>query len=207
MSNHDFADNVIHDERLGLMSSYRWATDPKLILFVLARYQFVARMLQGYGNVLEVGCGDGFGSRLVAATVAHLTAIDIDAQMVGDAIVRRLYNVTFSHGDMSMFIEGRFDAAYALDVLEHVAPEEEAAFMADFSRLAPVGIIGMPSLESQAYASPLSKANHVNTKTEDGLRATMKRYYRHVFMWSMNDAVPHVGFGSLAHYRLALGIN
>ncbi len=204
MSNHSF-EHDIHDEHMGLMTSFRWRLDPKLVLFVLARYQLVARMLQGYGSVIEVGCGDGFGSRLVRAAVGQLTAIDIDAQMIESA---KLLNpdIHFFAGDMAS-TDGTYDGAYCLDVLEHVDPADEFQFMTEFAALAPVGIIGMPSLESQAYASPLSKANHVNCKTEDGLRATMRKHYRHVFLWSMNDAVPHVGFGPLAHYRLALGVN
>ena len=204
MSNHDFA-NDIHDEHMGLMTSYRWKIDPKLVLFVLARYQFVAKMLAGYGTVIEVGCGDGFGSRLVRAAVGDLTGIDIDAQMIESAKLLNP-NIHFFAGDMAS-MDGTWDAAYCLDVLEHVEPDDEDKFMTEFSALAPVGIIGMPSLESQPYASLLSRMNHVNCKTEDGLRATMRRHYKHVFLFGMNDAVPHVGFGPLAHYRLALGVN
>lgn len=208
MSNHNFADDV-HDEHMGLMCSYRWKMDPKTILFVLARYKFVAKMLAGYGSVLEVGCADGFGSHIVRSSVGLLTGIDIDAQMIESA--RTLdpdFLIRFFIGDMASILErdGGFDAAYALDVLEHVEPKDEHAFMSDFLRLAPIGIIGMPSLESQAYASPLSAQNHCNCKTEDGLRETMRKHYRHVFMFGMNDEVVHTGFGQMCHYRFALGV-
>src|SRR3989338_11179996 len=53
-------------ERFGLMSGYAWRHDPRHVLFTLARYKFVAKMLAGKGPILEIGCADGFGTRLVA---------------------------------------------------------------------------------------------------------------------------------------------
>jgi len=68
-------------------------------------------------------------------------------------------------------------------------------------------IIGMPSLESQRYASPASKAGHVNCKTGGDLVAVLKRYFSRVFLFSMNDEVVHTGYSKMAHYLLALCVN
>lgn len=209
MSNHNFKDDVIPDERLGAMSAYRWAEDPKMILFMLARYKFVAKLLAGYGRVLEVGCADGFGSRIVRQAVTSLTALDIDGQMIEDAKAKSnpKWDILYMMGDMTAVKENRFDALYCLDVLEHVLPSEEGIFMSMARELAPVAIVGMPSLESQPYASPFSKDNHVNCKTEQGLRSLMEKHYKRVFMWGMNDEVVHTGFGPMCQYRFALGVN
>jgi predicted SAM-dependent methyltransferase len=104
-------------------------------------------------------------------------------------------------------VAGSFDAAYALDVLEHIEAADEDRFLANIVRslVAPgVLIIGMPSLESQPYASEASKAGHVNCKSAPDLRALMHRYFHDVFMFSMNDEVIHTGYHKLAHYLLAL---
>src|ERR1035441_10302667 len=50
---------------LGLMTNQAWTDDPRHLLFTLARYKFVAKMLTGKNRVLEVGCADAFGTRLV----------------------------------------------------------------------------------------------------------------------------------------------
>jgi hypothetical protein len=68
-----------------------------------------------------------------------------------------------------------------------------------------IAIFGMPSLESQSYASPQSKAGHVNCKSGDALRAVLERYFHTVFVFSMNDEVVHTGFYPMAHYLLAVG--
>jgi hypothetical protein len=51
--------------RLGLMVNESRNQDPKRTLFTLTRYKFVARMLAGDRHVLEVGCADAFGTRIV----------------------------------------------------------------------------------------------------------------------------------------------
>ena len=72
-------------ERFGLMSSQSWHDDPKRLVFMLSRYKFVAKMLQGSGHVLEVGCADAFGSRIVRQEVEALTAVDFDPVFIDDA--------------------------------------------------------------------------------------------------------------------------
>src|SRR5947209_14976226 len=74
--------------RFGIMSNQTWRDDPRRLLFVLARYKFVAKMLSGKRRVLEVGCADAFGTRLVMQEVASVTAIDFDPVFVHDAVER-----------------------------------------------------------------------------------------------------------------------
>jgi hypothetical protein len=43
-------------QRLGLMNSAVWHEDPKRLVFTLSRYKFVAKMLSGLQQVVEIGC-------------------------------------------------------------------------------------------------------------------------------------------------------
>ena len=70
-----------------------------------------------------------------------------------------------------------------------------------------VCLVGSPSLESQTYASPPSKAGHVNCKTGPQLKELMERFFHNVFVFSMNDEVVHTGFYPMAHYLFALACN
>src|ERR1700722_2014001 len=63
---------------LGPMTSDTWRNDPRRLLFLIARYKFVSKMLAGKASVLEVGCGDGFGMRLVLQTVKRGFGVDFD---------------------------------------------------------------------------------------------------------------------------------
>jgi 2-polyprenyl-3-methyl-5-hydroxy-6-metoxy-1,4-benzoquinol methylase len=197
-------------ESLGLMTSQAWDDDPKRLAFTLARYKFVAKMLSGRRHVLEVGCADAFGTRIVRQEVSELTAVDFDPVFVEDAKRRmrpKWQFACFVHDLLAGPVPGDFDGAYALDVLEHIRPEDEAAFLANFTAsLAPhgVAVIGMPSVESQAYASEISRAGHVNCKSMPDLKKTMEKYFFNVFMFSMNDELVHTGYHKMAHYLMAL---
>ena len=42
-------------------------------------------MLENEENVLEIGCGDSFGSRIVAQSVKNLTVSDVDSDFLESA--------------------------------------------------------------------------------------------------------------------------
>lgn len=100
-----------------------------------------------------------------------------------------------------------FDAAYSLDVLEHIAQEKEELFLRNVcNSLTEKGvlIVGMPSLQSQQYAYPLSKIGHINCKDGLDFKALMQCCFDHVFMFSMNDEVVHSGYFPMAQYLFTL---
>jgi 2-polyprenyl-3-methyl-5-hydroxy-6-metoxy-1,4-benzoquinol methylase len=196
--------------RLGLMSNQVWHDDPRRLAFVLARYKFVSKMLSGMPRVLEVGCADAFATRIVAQEVGSVTAVDFDPVFIEDVKARMDSRWPIDarvHDMLQGPVDGVFDAAYAVDVLEHIPAANEQRFLANIvASLTDAGvlIVGIPSIQSQAYASPPSKAGHVNCKDAAGLRATMSRHFRNVFIFSMNDEVVHTGFYPMAHYLFAL---
>jgi 2-polyprenyl-3-methyl-5-hydroxy-6-metoxy-1,4-benzoquinol methylase len=199
-------------ETLGLMTSYAWNDDPRRLTFTLSRYKFVSKLLSGRANVLEIGCADAFGTRIVRQEVQRLTATDFDPVFIEDVKKRmnpRWSFDAFVHDMLGGPVPPRnYDGIYALDVLEHIDPGDEPAFMSNLvGSLAPHGavVLGMPSLESQAYASPNSKAGHVNCKSMPDFKQTMAQYFHNVFIFSMNDEVIHTGYHRMAHYLLALG--
>lgn len=191
------------------MTADYWDRDPRRLAFVLARYKFVARMLEGKEKVLEVGCADGFGSRIVRQHVQALTAIDIDEKSIAEAAqnASKTWPIRFGVFDVMQLSDDngwQFDAVYSLDVLEHIDHQDEGRFLSKLRGCAPVAIIGTPSLESQAYASELSRQGHVNCHTGSVLKATLEQHWRQVFLFGMNDEVLHTGFPPMAHYLFAL---
>jgi 2-polyprenyl-3-methyl-5-hydroxy-6-metoxy-1,4-benzoquinol methylase len=197
--------------QLGLMMNQAWHDDPKRLTFTFARYKFVARMLSGRKNVLEVGCGDAFPSRIVQQEVERLTVTDFDPIFIEDAMSRSGVGWdlagAFVHDMLSGPPAGSYDGMYALDVLEHIQPEHEHLFLSNMiASLEDHGvlILGMPSLESQPYASKLSVEGHVNCQSSPVLKATMQKYFHNVFMFNMNDEVLHVGYHKMAHYIIAV---
>lgn len=198
-------------EHLGLMSSQVWHDDPRRLLFVLARYKFVAKMFSGMNHVLEIGCADAFGTRVVLQEVKALTAIDFDPLFVEHAkqnMSARWKFKCLAHDMLAAPLARGFDGVYAVDVLEHIpsgeAEERFVGNMASSLNATGVCLVGSPSIHSQAYASPQSKEGHVNCKDAPGLKTLMSRFFHNVFIFSMNDEVVHTGFYPMAHYLWAL---
>jgi len=196
--------------KLGLMINESWNQDPKRTLFTLSRYKFVAKMFSGMSDVLEIGCADAFGTRIVQQTVNNLTAIDFDPIFIEDVESRKNKNwpiECFVHDLLDEPVPGKFDGIFCLDVLEHIDPKQESTFIINMiSSLKDNGsvIIGLPSIESQEYASPQSKKGHVNCKSGEDFKQLMKKYFYNVFLFSMNDEVVHTGFDKMSHYLFTL---
>jgi 2-polyprenyl-3-methyl-5-hydroxy-6-metoxy-1,4-benzoquinol methylase len=200
---------------LGLMSNQTWQDDPRRLVFVLARYKFVSKMLSGKKHALEVGCADAFGTRIVLQEVDAITAIDFDPVFIEDTRRRMTADWSFETKVHDMLegpvsggaVSGRFDAAYCLDVIEHIHPENEERFIGNIANsLSPdgVAIVGSPSIHSQPWASPPSKQGHINCKDGPGMKRLMQQFFDNVFLFSMNDEVVHTGFTPMAHYLIAL---
>jgi 2-polyprenyl-3-methyl-5-hydroxy-6-metoxy-1,4-benzoquinol methylase len=200
-------------QKLGLMNNLVWYEDPKRLVFTLSRYKFVSKLLSGKKKVAEIGCGDGFGSRIVQQEVLNLTISDYDQLFIDDFNANSHEDwptQAICHDILKNPFNDKFDAIYSLDVLEHIPKKSENIFLKNScSSLNKNGIliIGMPSIESQEYASPASKEGHVNCKTGEDLRKTMLNYFEHVLVFSMNDEVVHTGFSKMAHYLFAVGIS
>ena len=117
--------DTLHREHLGLRANQWWQTDPRSLLFSMARYHFVAKMLSGFDSILEVGCGDAFCTRLVRQEVQHITAIDFDPMFINDAVQRTKFTVGWGidlvvhdilKGPVTNYKGEKFCGAYALEL-------------------------------------------------------------------------------------------
>lgn len=169
--------------------------------------------MAGFDNVLEVGCQEGWGLPLVAQTVGRVHGIDFYAPYIEECRVRfeqnsPMKNVSFEARDvLDGATEERYRGIFALDVLEHIDPDSEQRFfrnIVDSLSADGVLILGMPSLESQAYASEASRKGHVNCKSGPSLASLAQSYFANVAMFCMNDEVLHTGFFPMAQYLLVV---
>ena len=203
-------ENNIGLQKLGLMNSNVWHQDPKRLAFTLARYKFVSKMLDGQKTVAEIGCGDGFCARIVRQTVGNLLITDYDPYFIErfEEISSESWLIEAkTHDILKTPLDKKYDAIYSLDVLEHIPSDLEDRFMENILKSLKknsVLIIGIPSLESQEYASPASKDGHVNCKTGRDFKKLMSKYFENVFLFSMNDEIVHTGFEKMAHYLFTI---
>jgi len=200
--------------RLGPWSSNIWRHDPRHIGFLAARYKFVAKMLSGRDRAVEIGCGDGLGIPIVLQEVDFVQGVDLEPIVITDAQTRfteeGITNCDFLVQDVTTApIDGTFDGAYSLDVIEHIPLEDEKSFLRNICAgltQESVLIIGTPNVTAAAYASELSQLGHINLKSGPELKEAVSRHFHNVFLFSMNDEVIHTGFSPMAHYLIAMGV-
>src|ERR1700741_2631947 len=72
-------------QRFGLMTNQVWYDDPRRLTFLLSRYKFASKMLAGKSHAAELGCGDGFGARLVRQVVPVVDLYYFDPVFVAEA--------------------------------------------------------------------------------------------------------------------------
>jgi SAM-dependent methyltransferase len=108
-------------------------------------------------DVLEVGPGPGMTTDVLRRTVAHLTAVEVDAQLAA-ALAQRLVgsNVDVVHADGTSlpFEKGRFTGATSFTMLHHVpTPVLQDKLLAELRRvLRPGGLlIGVDSIDGPEW--------------------------------------------------------
>lgn len=210
------AKNVKTNIALGNNTSSILLSDPKLTLFTLSKYKFAGKILSGAPRVrcLEVGCMDGFGSLFLSKFVDDLVAVDFYRPHLLEAnqhIKPHLENVVFKELDfLDSEYNEEFDGVVCFDVLEHVDPAQSKNFVENLKKaLKPRGtlVLGMPSKESQIYASAENKRSHINCMTRQEGVLHLQPYFQNIFCFSMNDEVVHTGFDQMAHYHIYVCVN
>ncbi len=197
---------------IGPWTSYNLIHDPRHNLFVLSRYKFCAKMLEGKDLVVEVGCGDGFGVPIMAQAVKHLICIDWDERNLENCAKRlkHLKNVSYQKLDLNQTSASlNADAVFSVDVIEHIDPPHEDRFMKNLCGLMKkesVLITGTPNIYAEQYGSKNSKELHINLKSPKTLREFTLRYCKYEFSFGMNDEVLHTGYGPMCHYLWSMGV-
>lgn len=195
--------------QFGKYYSYWLENSPRRFLHHLAYYRFASKMIGNNKKVLDIGCNEGMGTRLLAVECGYAKGVDLDQSAIEKAQSNfKDANTEFVHANIYDYPEEEFDAVCNFDVIEHIVPENVQQWWQCISKnLKPTGIaiIGTPSLTSKQYASAVTNQGHINLYSAERLEKEMRQHFRHVFIFAANDEVIHTGFMPLAHYYIAVG--
>jgi len=148
------------------------------------RYHFAARWCEGR-RVLDVACGEGYGTALLARHAAHVTGVDISAEAVAhaQAAYADLANARFVAAPCTALPlpDASVDVAVSFETIEHIREQDE--FLAELSRvLAPDGIVILSCPNKLEYSDKRGYANefHVKELYRDELEALVAARFQHL---------------------------
>jgi glycosyltransferase involved in cell wall biosynthesis/SAM-dependent methyltransferase len=146
-----------------------------------ARYRFAAQLVAGK-RVLDVGCGVGYGSALLAdAGAAEIVAFDASQDAIDHA--REHYArpaITFTTGLAESFSLGTFDVITCFELIEHVE-EQDAVLDRIAAALATEGVAFIST--PRPLADRTRSAFHVRELPFDAFRSLLERHFSHSTYW------------------------
>jgi glycosyltransferase involved in cell wall biosynthesis/SAM-dependent methyltransferase len=146
-----------------------------------ARYLFAAQAVEGK-RVLDVGCGVGYGTALLAdAGAREVVAFDLSEEAIGHARAHFARPViTYAVGSAESFDFGQFDVVTCFELIEHVAAQD--AVLSGIAAALPAGGIAFASTPRPQGDAPRS-AFHVKELEFDEFRALVERHFAEVCFW------------------------
>jgi cyclopropane fatty-acyl-phospholipid synthase-like methyltransferase len=167
---------------------YDIGSDQDNLFIHLARYMFVLRQLKITDRVLEIGCGTGYGSRLLADKCAKVVATDQACELKELWDRYKKENLTFSLD----IPDELYDVVVSFEVIEHI-PEAELSnyFQKIKSRLTREGVVYMSTPRALPFEerSRNRQLEHVKEYSPKEFRDLLEKYFRRVFLFSQNDGI------------------
>ncbi len=146
-------------------------------------------------SVLDVACGEGFGTALLSQKAKRVTGLDIDGPTIAAATERygRPGQVEFVKGDcVSLpFVDGEFDVVTSFETIEHIL--DHAQLIAEIRRvLKPNGllIISTPNKVLYSGAQGVQNSFHLKELDEKEFRTTLGGAFRHVRLFGQRFLLP-----------------
>jgi SAM-dependent methyltransferase len=122
--------------------AYRSEADYILYLRHLFAYRTAAALLRPSDSVLDIGCGVGYGTRLLSEHAGRTVGVDVASDAVEHAVAAYgSARCTFlvHDGRRLPFDDGAFDAATSFQTIEHVA--DDGGFVAEAARVLKPGAL------------------------------------------------------------------
>jgi 2-polyprenyl-3-methyl-5-hydroxy-6-metoxy-1,4-benzoquinol methylase len=136
------------------------------------RYELAASLCDGL-RVLDLACGSGYGSAILAAHATMVRGIDRDAASI-DAAAATFSKATFETADAHAYLErdlaGEYDAIVCFEGLEHLNELDRAA--AHLRRHADDGVKLILSVPNSATFEE-KKPHHITDFDRDSARALL----------------------------------
>ena len=163
--------------------------DPVMQMEHMQRYFSVCNVIIGL-DVLDVACGEGYGSDLMANVASNVYGVDINHTTIEHARTRyKRENLKFIQGsatDLSVFQDKSIDAVVSFETIEHIDEVSQQMFLKEIKRiLKPDGFLIMSTPDKKIYSDLRGYHNdyHVHEFYKDEFVAFLKGCFNNVILY------------------------
>jgi O-antigen biosynthesis protein len=160
--------------------------DPLLALEHYHRYFLASRFVENK-RVLDIACGEGYGSAFLSMRASEVVGIDSNSATIEHARVTYswVHNVRFDVGNCGDIAENpeKFDAIVSFETIEHLDENDQTKFLENVRRsLKPDGlfIVSSPERDEYAEAFPAKNQFHKHEMTLSELREFLGASFKHI---------------------------
>jgi SAM-dependent methyltransferase len=162
-------------------------TEPGIVAIHRKRYEFALPFCAGK-DVLDAGCGVGYGAEVLAAAARRVVGVDVDADAI--AYARRRYaapNVDFVEADLLAlgFRDASFDVVCSFETVEHVA--DRVRYLKEMRRvLRPGGVFVLSTPHARETVVQPVNPHHAVELSRGDLEALLRRYFDEVELYGQH---------------------
>ncbi|MBI3137633.1 MAG: class I SAM-dependent methyltransferase [Sphingobacteriales bacterium] len=152
----------------------------------LHRYALACEFSNGK-SVLDIACGEGYGSRLLSHNAASVTGVDIDPATI--EIAKEKYGdnkICFLTADAkdTQLPRQSFDLVVSFETLEHL--DEHELLMKEFKRvLKPGGLLIISTPDKTEYSEKTGHRNpfHKKELSKEQFESLLQKHFRHYHLF------------------------
>lgn len=160
--------------------------DPQISYEHWHRYLYASQFVKGR-VVLDVACGEGYGSNLLAEEAERVVGVDISQEAIGHAVIKYVReNLTFRVGSAAaipLMEGGGFDVIVSFETLEHLTEANQVAFLGEVRRLLRregIFICSTPNRLLYSDIRGFRNEFHIKEYYEEEFRSLLQGYFTRV---------------------------
>lgn len=169
--------------------------------FHLFRYLWAAPFAYA-SEVLDAGCGAGYGAEILSLVASRVHGVDYDSQVV--ARNRLKYsdrsNLSFEVQDLAQLTlpDQSFDLIVSFEVYEHMAPEAGGPFLMQLCRVCRPGGTVLLSTPNRLVEGPFMRSTgqsyryHINSVSPGEFKSHLRRHFGSVQLLGQRVKAPPV---------------
>lgn len=157
----------------------------------LHRYNAVLELASGK-SVLDIACGEGFGSAILARKATSVYGVDISAEAISYAKEKyKRYNLNYKQGSIETldFEDDSFDLIVSFETIEHVEELIQDKFLVEACRvLKKDGLLVISTPDKYLYTDVPNHRNpyHVKEFYFSEYKDFLKKKFKHVEFYNQN---------------------